>query len=92
MTAYLTCPVCNGSKSVPIPANEQKYSWNVGKETKDCGNCGGQYQWSSPSGKVKVNVQGEPCTHAYRSSDVGRCRTAYTCIHCTDRYEIDSGD
>ena len=23
---------------------------------------------------------------------IGRCLTEYTCVHCSDRYQIDSGD
>jgi hypothetical protein len=72
-----TCPVCNGT----------------GKhQDRECRNCGGQYMYGKATGLVKLNREGVPCTHSYRGETVGRCLTDYTCIHCGERHQIDSGD
>lgn len=92
MSDYGTCPVCNGTGEVPLSDREKAYSWNRGKEHGPCYNCGGQYMFGTPRGKVKLNTNGVPCTHSYTSKTVGRCLTEYTCTHCGDRYQIDSGD
>lgn len=88
---YGTCPVCNGTGRVP--AGDHKYKnviagYEKETDTFGCTNCGGQY----PSGEVRLNKDGVPCTHKYSSRTVGRCLTEYTCDNCGDRYEIDSGD
>jgi hypothetical protein len=44
------------------------------------------------SGRVPVNKDGVGCTHLYTSKNIGRCLTQYTCTHCEDCYQIDSGD
>ena len=90
-----TCPVCNGTGRVA--AGDYKYKNVVAGYDKDtdtlaCSNCGGQYMFGTPRGKVRLNKQGEPCTHLYHSKTVGRCLTEYVCEHCGDRYQIDSGD
>lgn len=88
-----TCPKCNGTKQLPIPENEKHYSWNKGKEFQDCNNCGGQYQFGKPSGQVKLDKEGNPCLHSYRSSaGRWRCTVVYRCEKCEDSYMIDSGD
>ena len=43
-------------------------------------------------GQVRLNKNGDPCTHKYTSRTIGRCLTEYRCSECGDRYEIDSGD
>ena len=72
------CPVCNGT----------------GKTSDGglCRNCGGQYMYGTPRGTVRLREDGTPCTHSYTSKTVGRCLTEYTCEHCGDRFQIDSGD
>lgn len=90
-----TCPVCNGTGRVP--AGDYQYKHVVGgydhlTDTLACTNCGGQYMYGTPRGKVRIREDGTPCTHSYRSKTVGRCLTEYTCEHCGDRYQIDSGD
>ena len=94
-----TCPVCNGSGHMPCPDNlrdyGRKYGWydyRAEDDTVKCTNCGGQYMYGRPSGKVRANKDGAPCTHSYTSKTVGRCLTQYTCTHCGDSYQIDSGD
>jgi hypothetical protein len=87
-----TCPVCNGSGKVPLTADELKYSWNKDKTERECSNCGGQKMYGRGTGKVRLNKNGEPCTHKYTRRTIGRCLTEYTCSECGDRYEIDSGD
>jgi hypothetical protein len=92
-----TCPVCNGTGRVPVSAEQQKYKhvysgYDELTDTLGCSNCGGQYMYSRPSGKVRLNQSGEPCKHSYTSKNVGRCLTEYTCSECGDRYQIDSGD
>lgn len=89
------CPVCNGT--CRIPAGDNKYKNVIGgydKETDtfECRNCGGQYMYSRPKGEVNLRPDGTPCKHEYKSTTVGRCLTEYNCIHCGDRYQIDSGD
>jgi hypothetical protein len=39
-----------------------------------------------------LQQDGTPCTHKYTGKTVGRCLTQYTCMHCNDQYQIDSGD
>jgi hypothetical protein len=93
-----TCPVCNGISRVPVPQNSQRYKTLVAgydKETDTfpCRNCGGQYQWGNPTGKVKLSADAkEPCMHEYSVNNLGRCFNGYTCKHCGDYYTIDSGD
>ncbi len=94
-----TCPVCNGTGKMPCPERLRSYGKQYGwygydaeTDTVDCTNCGAQYMYGRPSGKVRANKDGAPCTHSYTSSTVGRCLTQYTCIHCGDSYQIDSGD
>jgi hypothetical protein len=87
-----TCPVCNGSGKVALTEAEKNHSWNRNRTEKECQNCGGQYMYGSGRGEVNLNKEGVPCTHVYQSSNAGRCLTNYTCIHCGDRYQIDSGD
>jgi DNA-directed RNA polymerase subunit RPC12/RpoP len=92
-----TCPVCNGSGRVPVPANQQRYKhvysgYDAETDTLACSNCGGQYMYGRPTGKVRLNKAGEPCQHSYSGRTVGRCLTRYTCSECGDSYEIDSGD
>jgi hypothetical protein len=48
--------------------------------------------YGRPRGEVRLNRDGVPCTHSYTSRTVGRCLTEYTCSHCGDTYQIDSGD
>lgn len=89
---YGTCPVCNGTKEVPLSDYELKYSWNQGKTHRACHNCGGQTMFGRATGQVPLRADGTPCTHSYRSQTLGRCFTRYTCEHCGSYYEVDSGD
>jgi hypothetical protein len=91
-----TCPECNGSTRVPYNLNP---SWkrviagyDAATDTLPCSNCGGQYMFGRPTGKVPLNLLGNPCTHVYKGRNAGRCLTEYTCTECGDRYQIDSGD
>ena len=91
------CPCCNGTGRVPVSDNMQKYKnmmsgYDRESDTFACKNCGGQYQFGKPTGEVKLNKDGVPCTHSYTGRNAGRCYTEYTCIHCEDRHSIDSGD
>lgn len=90
-----TCPVCNGTTR--RPAGDYKYknvlaSYDKATDTLACNNCGGQKMFSNPTGVVPLRKDGTPCKHEYTSVKAGRCYTKYTCIHCDDRYDIDSGD
>ena len=92
-----TCPVCNGSGRVAVPEHQQRYKhvyagYDAETDTLGCTNCGGQYMYGRSTGEVRLNKEGQPCTHKYTSRTVGRCLTEYTCSECGDRYEIDSGD
>ena len=93
------CPVCNGTGHMPCPDHLRQYGVSNGwygyraeDDTVTCNNCGGQYMYGTPRGEVSLNKNGEPCKHHYSSKNVGRCLTEYTCEHCGDRYQIDSGD
>lgn len=90
-----TCPVCNGSGQIPLTDEDKTYSWNKNKTHKGCSNCGGQYMFGTPTGKVRLNKDGVPCKHEYEAnSPFGRNRgiTDYKCKHCGDSYTIDSTD
>jgi len=93
------CPVCNGSKRTVCEYDPSTQwlrsvaSYDPETHTVECRNCGGQYQWGSPTGEVRLRKDnGEPCKHEYRGYSKGRCYTGYTCVHCDDNYSIDSGD
>ena len=80
-----------------MPAGDHKYKsviagYDSATDTLGCRNCGGQYMMGRPTGEVRVNRDGIPCTHHYDSATIGRCLTQYTCRHCGDGYTIDSGD
>ena len=97
-----TCPVCNGG--LRVPCNDEmtrsygvKYGWyeyDAETDTVPCKNCGGQTQYPGhPTGQVPPRKDnGEPCVHEYRGYQKGNCYWGYTCIHCGDTYNIDSGD
>ena len=91
-----TCPVCGGTGRVPAGGNYYtRYllaGYDAASDTVPCTNCGGQYMYGRPTGRVRLNTNGEPCVHRYRSRSVGRCLTEYTCDLCGDSYQIDSGD
>lgn len=94
---YGVCPVCSGSGRVPVPESMQRYKnviagYDAESDTFDCTNCGGQYMYGRATGQVRLRPDGVPCEHKYVSNTVGRCLTEYTCEHCGDRYQIDSGD
>ena len=94
---YGTCPVCNGTGRMAVPERMQTYKnvmagYDKETDTLGCSNCGGQYMYGKPSGEVRLNKDGVPCTHKYTSQTVGRCLTQYTCSECGDSYQIDSGD
>lgn len=87
------CPKCNGTCQIPLTEEEKKYSWYKGKTHRDCDNCGGQYMYGTPTGKVPLRKDnGEPCLHEYVGRNAGRCYTIYTCKHCGSTYDIDSSD
>ena len=92
-----TCPCCTGTKRMPVPTQKQSYKkslygYEPTSDTLACSNCGSQYMFGQPSGVVSLRSDGTPCLHEYSSSKGGRCLTNYTCKHCGDRYQIDSGD
>jgi len=94
-----TCPVCNGTGRMPTPEYLRKYGeqngWYGYDKSDDCctcTNCGGQTMYGRPTGQVPLRPDGTPCKHEYTSATVGRCLTEYLCVHCGDRYQIDSGD
>jgi len=91
------CPVCQGSGRQPVSPEQERYKqvmsgYDSATNTLPCQNCGGQCQYGRPSGHVRLNREGEACTHLYQSRNAGRCLTDYTCVHCNDSYQIDSGD
>ena len=91
------CPVCNGSGRMPLSDFAQRFKhvlagYDAETDTLRCDNCGGQYMYGRPTGEVRLREDGTPCKHVYESKTIGRCLTKYTCIHCADSYDIDSGD
>jgi hypothetical protein len=84
------CPVCEGAKYRPIPDDIKKYY--PGATHLPCGNCGGQTMGGVASGMVRLRLDGTPCRHEYTHRSGGRCYHIYTCKHCSDSYDIDSGD
>ena len=90
-----TCPVCNGSgrkQAYDSPYKSVLAGYDKETDTLPCTNCGGQYMYGRPTGQVRLNKDGEPCTHQYVSKYIGRCLTEYFCVWCADRHTIDSGD
>lgn len=89
------CPVCNGNGRRDPGADPYKKVYSGYDETTDtlpCNNCGGQYMFGKPKGKVPLNREGVSCTHDYNYELAGRCYHRYTCKHCGDVHYIDSGD
>lgn len=93
------CPVCNGSGHMPCPdhlrTSGSKHGWygyRPEDDTINCTNCGSQYMYGKSTGEVNLRPDGTPCTHEYKGINTRRCLTTYSCIHCSDRYDIDSGD
>lgn len=96
---YGTCPICAGSGRRPCPDNLRAdgvkrgwYNYNAEDDTIPCNNCGGQTMSGKATGKVRLRPDMFPCVHEYTGRNVGRCLNEYTCKHCGDRYQIDSGD
>jgi hypothetical protein len=58
---------------------------------KTCINCGGQTMLGNATGRVRLRPDGVPCTHEFTAEKRGRCYYVYTCKHCQQSYEIDSG-
>jgi len=92
---YGVCPVCDGTCRTEVPASQpyKKVMMGYDPETNTipCDNCGAQRQWGRATGQVKLNKEGVPCTHKYSRRNIGRCLNLYTCEHCGDSYQIDSG-
>ena len=90
-----TCPKCNGSKRNPYVGEERWKKLTAGydgaTDTVPCDNCGGQKMYTAPTGSVPLRKDGTPCLHEYQGQNAGNCLTEYTCQHCLDRYQIDSG-
>ena len=89
------CPVCNGSGRRDASGERYKKvyaGYDEATDTLPCRNCGGQYMYGRPTGEVRARPDGTACTHEYDSKTVGRCLTRYTCTHCGDVFDIDSGD
>ena len=94
---YGVCPVCHGTCRQPAGENMKPFAmiiagYDRNNETIACSNCGGRRMYGEPSGEVPLRADGTPCKHEYKGVERGRCYTVYTCIHCNDRYDIDSGD
>jgi len=72
------CPVCNGT--------------GKSEDGRECNNCGGQQMYGRGTGQVNLRPDSTPCKHEYKSTTIGRCLTEYKCIHCSFKFDIDSGD
>jgi hypothetical protein len=89
------CPVCNGTGRVPAGTAKYKevtVGYDKSTDTLPCRNCGGQTMSMKATGKVRLRPDGTPCEHKYVGHVAGRCYVVYTCEHCGDTYDIDSGD
>ena len=88
----VTCPVCEGTKEVRL-TDEERRNWGYRDQThRACPNCGGQTMWGKATGLTFLREDGTPCRHEYRGSQRGRCYVVYSCRHCPDSFDIDSGD
>jgi len=92
------CPVCNGTGHKPCPDNLRVYGvkngwygYRASDDTVSCDNCGAQKMFGQATGKVPLRDNGEPCKHEYIGKTAGRSYSRYTCLHCNDQYEVDSG-
>jgi len=93
------CPACSGTGRVPVPEHSQKYKnviagYDKATDTLACGNCGGQKMYGTALGYTKLRQpdDAQGCMHEYVGRNAGHCYTIYTCKHCGDTYDIDSGD
>ena len=91
------CPVCDGTARCALPQSQQPWKhmlsgYDAETDTLPCQNCGGQSMRGQATGEVRLRCDGMPCTHEYQGAAAGRCYTIYTCRHCGDFYDIDSGD
>lgn len=88
------CPECNGTGRIPSNPREAIYaSYDPITNTRECRNCGGQYQYGCATGVVNLRRDnGQPCVHQYKGTAIGHNYTSYTCEHCGNNYAIDSGD
>jgi hypothetical protein len=90
-----TCPVCNGSFRKPAEEGRRYVccGWDKETDTIPCDNCGGQYMFSrGPTGLVPLRPDGTPCNHEYSHQLISNCYHGYTCKHCGDKHNIDTGD
>jgi hypothetical protein len=96
------CPCCNGTlresrlnrypnMSVADAKRWYSHEYDDATDTMPCTNCGSQYMFGKPTGKVRLNTEGVACVHEYETSTIGRCLTRQTCKHCGDVFTIDSG-
>jgi len=91
---YGVCPVCNGSTRVPAegPFKTVVYGYDQATDTFPCNNCGNQYMFGTPTGQVRLNKNGVPCTHNYEGWTKGNSTTLseFTCLECGDKFEVDT--
>lgn len=94
MQKVSTCPVCNGNKRQVYQGPHASIiaGFDPVDYTIPCQNCGGQYMFGTPLGVVKHNAEDKPCRHEYVVAQAGKSLQTYTCKHCNDTYQIDSGD
>lgn len=85
------CPVCNGTGRVPAGNFRRTAGYDQATDTIACRNCGGQTMSMKATGRVRLRSDGTPCKHEYMGREAGRCYVVYTCKHCGDVYDIDSG-
>lgn len=88
------CPICHGAGYTRIAADSRK--WYPDRHFHKCQNCGGQYQAGvieMDLGMVNLHrISGLPCAHDYTYRKLGNCYHGYTCKHCGDSHNVDSGD
>lgn len=90
-----TCPACEGTLRVSRMRAVWKNhltGYEQVPEVGPCTNCGGQYMFGTPAGRVPLNESGKACLHQYIITTVRGCYRKYCCSQCGDIMSEDSGD
>ena len=87
------CPACMGTgrrSAEGVKWATMLASYDEASHTLSCQNYGGQTMTCVGTGKVPLREDGTPCLHEYKGHRLYNCCIEYTCVHCGDRYDIDS--
>lgn len=96
---YAVCPICQGTTRRLVPESCRQHinilaTYDATTDTLACKNCGGQTMNLRALGYTKKRKPTDTigCNHHYTGRQAGNCYMVYTCVHCLDQYDIDSGD